>query len=125
MSKGKTHSGIKQDEINKFVENKIKRYIETSDDVETPNGVEITDTNITDASIPSQLLILVTDEYANVRRFPTHIAYQERRVIKGTKLSFDDLVTGEFIVNSDKWYKVEDGYIHESQVKEINEVIFE
>ena len=110
MSKNKSHSGINQDEINEIVEDKMK-----SDDIKV---------EITDASIPSQLLILVTDEYANVRRFPTHIAYQERRVIKGTKLSFDDLVAGEFIVNSDKWYKVEDGYIHESQVKEINEVIF-
>jgi hypothetical protein len=85
--------------------------------------VEIEDVYVLDASIPSELLIIVKDTHANIRIAPTHIANRVKKVNKGTKLSFDKIVTGGLVQNSDQWYKVEGGYIHSSQVEEVNEVI--
>jgi len=81
------------------------------------------DVYVLDASIPSELLIVVKDEYANIRIAPTHIAVRAMKANKGSKLSFDKIVTGGLVQNSDQWYKVEGGYIHSSQAEEVNEVI--
>jgi hypothetical protein len=84
---------------------------------------ETEDVYVLDASIPSELLIIIKDESANIRIAPTHVAMKNGRVAKGTKLSFDKIVTGGLVQNSDQWYKVEGGYIHSSQVEEVNEAI--
>lgn len=85
--------------------------------------VEVVEPTILDGAIPSQLLIIVTADEAKVRSFPTHISQKLSRKTKGAKLSFDEIVTGSLVANSDKWYKIEGGYIHSSQVVEVNEVI--
>lgn len=84
--------------------------------------VEVDDVYVLDASIPSELLIIVKDDYANIRIAPTHIANRVKKVSKGAKLSFDKIVTGGLVQNSDQWYQVTGGYIHSSQVEEVNEI---
>lgn len=93
-----------------------KEVVEVTEQVKSVESVEILD-----SAIPSQLIIIVKDEVANVRLFPTHIAQKVGRKSKGAKLNFDDLVKGALVANSDKWYKIDGGYIHSSQVEEVNE----
>jgi hypothetical protein len=78
-------------------------------------------TNVITAILPSTIVVEVVSEFCNIRMHPSHISLKHSTKSKGSKLSFDDIVTGSLIENSDKWYKLTDGgFVHNSQVKEVN-----
>ena len=80
-------------------------------------------TNVITAILPSTIVVEVISEFCNVRMHPSHISLKHSTKSKGSKLSFDDIVTGSLIENSDKWYKLTDGgFVHDSQVKEVNRI---
>jgi hypothetical protein len=79
--------------------------------------------NVITAILPSTIVVEVVSEFCNVRMHPSHISLKHSTKSKGSKLSFDDIVTGSLIENSDKWYKLTDGgFVHDSQVKEVNRI---
>lgn len=83
---------------------------------------EIEDTEIDEQlNVPveiSKLKVRVID-HANVRPYPNHTSTKLKMLKANTEVEVLDIVEGSLVQTGNTWYKIEGGFIHFSQVKEV------
>jgi len=57
--------------------------------------------------------------HANLRPYPNHKSAKIKTLQTNTEMEVLDIVEGSLVQGGNTWYKVEGGYVHFSQVKEI------
>lgn len=58
-------------------------------------------------------------DHANLRPYPNHTSTKVKMFKAGVELEVLDIVEGSLVQGGNTWYKVEGGFVHFSQVKEV------
>ena len=58
-------------------------------------------------------------DHANVRPYPNHTSTKLKMLKDGMEVEVLDIVEGSLVQGGNTWYKIEGGFIHFSQAKEV------
>ena len=97
---------------------KYKKIEHVLDEIE---NVEIESNVIEEINVPveiTKLKVRVID-HANVRPYPNHTSTKLKMLKANTEVEVLDIVEGSLVQTGNTWYKIEGGFIHSSQVKEV------
>lgn len=92
---------------------KINHVIDEIEDVELDVVEEI------NHPIEIKKLKVKVIDHANVRPHPNHLATKLKMLKSGVELEVLDIVEGSLVQGGNTWYKIEGGFIHFSQAKEV------
>lgn len=93
---------------------KINHVIDEIENVE----VDTIDEQLNTPVEVKHLTVRVID-HANVRPYPNHTSTKLKMLKDGTEVEVLDIVEGSLVQGGNTWYKIEGGFIHFSQAKEV------
>lgn len=99
---------------------KYKKINHVIDEIE---NVEVDVIEEINTPIEVKNLKLKVVDHANVRQYPNHMSSRIKMLGAGIEIEVIDIVEGSLVQGGNTWYKIADGYVHSSQVKEVEDSI--
>jgi len=92
---------------------KIEKIIDEIENIEVDVIEEI------NAPVETKNLKVKVVSHANVRQYPNHMSSRIKMLGADVEIEVLDIVEGSLVQGGNTWYKIDGGFVHSSQVKEV------